>query len=146
MAETLKGFCQCGCGGKTTVATRNDARAGKVKGEPAKYICGHHPKEGCRKLKGDNNPNWKGGAIIDGKGYRKIYVPDHPRASSNGYVPEHILIAEIALGKPLPNGAVVHHANGKKADNSRGNHVICQDEKYHRFLHIRMKALDKRIN
>lgn len=30
---------------------------------------------------------------------------------------EHLRIAEAALGKPLPSGAVVHHANGYKADN-----------------------------
>lgn len=141
MAEIPKGFCQCGCGGKTTVATRNDTKAGKIKGEPAKYICGHHPKERCKKLKGAKNPNWKGGSIIDGKGYRLLYVPEHPKASSNGYVREHILIAEKALGKPLPKGAVVHHPNGEKADNSRGNHVVCQDEGYHRLLHMRTEAL-----
>lgn len=55
---------------------------------------------------------------------------------------DHLRIAEAALGKPLPSGAVVHHANGYKADNRRGNLVICQDQRYHLLLHTRMAAME----
>lgn len=54
---------------------------------------------------------------------------------------EHANLAEQALGKSLPAGSEVHHANGERRDNSRGNLVICQDRKYHRLLHQRMAAL-----
>lgn len=45
----------------------------------------------------------------------------------------HVLRAEKALGKPLPRGAVVHHADGSKANDAPL--VICQDSAYHNFLH-----------
>lgn len=52
---------------------------------------------------------------------------------------EHIVVAERALGKPLPNGAVVHHVNLDTHDNRPCNLVICPDEAYHRLLHKRMR-------
>lgn len=45
MAESTEipyGFCRCGCGRTTRVATRNDPRDGSVKGEPVRYVSGHH--------------------------------------------------------------------------------------------------------
>lgn len=53
----------------------------------------------------------------------------------------HTLIVEAVLGKPLPLGAVVHHINGLKGDNNRGNLLVCQDQAYHMLLHLRMRAL-----
>lgn len=35
------GYCHCGCGGKTPVATRNSTHHGYVKGTPKKWIHGH---------------------------------------------------------------------------------------------------------
>ena len=60
-------------------------------------------------------------------GYRKV-----------GSVGLHRVRAEKALGRPLPAGAVVHHADGSKADDAPL--VICQDQAYHRFLHARMRV------
>lgn len=54
---------------------------------------------------------------------------------------QHILISETALGHKLPKGAEVHHVNGDRADNSRGNLVVCQDRTYHKLLHRRADAI-----
>lgn len=75
-------------------------------------------------------------------GYVMVSAPGHPRAHTQGnYVFEHILIAERALGKFLPKGAVIHHVDGDKANNAPNNLVICQDNNYHRLLHIRTRGL-----
>lgn len=87
---------------------------------------------------GPKNSNWKGGKTKDGGGYIQIYKPGHHRADSRGYVREHILIAERALGKSLPEGACVHHANGSR---DSGPIVICQDNAYHMLLEQRTRAL-----
>ena len=55
---------------------------------------------------------------------------------------EHIIVAEKALGKPLPVGAVVHHMDENKLNNTPSNLVICQDAKYHNLIHQRMRAYD----
>lgn len=53
----------------------------------------------------------------------------------------HVAIAAKALGKPLPQGAVVHHVNDDKRDNRNTNLVICQDDVYHRLLHARARVI-----
>lgn len=51
-----------------------------------------------------------------------------------------VLMAEIALGKPLPKGALVHHVDENKRNDVPGNLVICQDRGYHQYLHQRTRS------
>ncbi len=60
---------------------------------------------------------------------------------SGSAIREHRMIAVRVLGKPLPQKAIVHHANEIKKDNKNANLVICQDRGYHLLLHSRMKAI-----
>ena len=84
-----------------------------------------------RYQRGELNSFWKGGRRINEQGYVEIYVPGYEHARSNGYVKEHILVAEKMLGRRLkyfgqgnPNNEVVHHINGIKDDNREENLLI----------------------
>lgn len=109
-------LCECGCGN----AVRN------------RFLPGHNSRNGGRS--GPNNGLWQGGKTNNSNGHPMTKMPGHPRAHADGYVPDHILRAEKALGKPLPAGAVVHH-------HSPAELVICQDNSFHLTLHRRQRAL-----
>jgi hypothetical protein len=138
MTEIKKGYCQCGCGEKTSIAKRNFKGRGLIKGEPVNYIQ-YHAHKGINK--GTNNHNWNGGKTVLGKGYVYIRCMGHPRANSKGYIPESWATVEKAIGRELHLGAIIHHVNGIKNDNRPGNLVVCPNEKYHRMLHVRAQAL-----
>lgn len=75
---------------------------------------------GSRRSDGEGTYNSDGYKIIRGKA-------------------EHIRIAEKALGKELPKGAVVHHVDEDKSNNANDNLVICPSHSYHMLIHARMK-------
>jgi len=78
--------------------------------------------------------NWKGGRHLDSQGYFLVWMPDHPRSGSNGYVREHILVWETANG-PVPHGMVVHHKNGNKQNNRLENLELLASQAEHVRLH-----------
>ena len=75
---------------------------------------------------------------IDGRGYEILRRVSRDRKP----IRLHVLIAERAMGKPLPPGAVVHHVDGNRANNEGRNLVVCPDQKYHILLHRRQRAKD----
>jgi len=54
-------------------------------------------------------------------GYVMLHAPDHPRARSNPYVFEHILVMESVLGRYLYPGRERTYRNGVKDDNRAEN-------------------------
>ena len=77
------------------------------------------------------------------RGYVRVHVPGHHRANANGYVYEHLLVAEAALGRPLCEPHQVHHVSPPRSDNRGCNLVICEDQAYHMLIERRQKALDE---
>jgi len=133
-----EGYCQCGCGQKTSRVKVNLPSSGYKKGEFRRFVQYHNLKLMWRK--GSGCLNWKGGKGKHSEGYVLIYNPNHPRAI-RCYVPEQVLVAEQVLGKHLPKQAVVHHVNGNRQDNRKENLVVCENKSYHMLLHQRQKAL-----
>ena len=74
------------------------------------------------------------GYITTWAGYIKISQPDHPRADSKGYVHEHVLVMEQAIGRYLYDNEIAHHINGVKGDN-RIENLKLMDKKNHKSIH-----------
>lgn len=99
----------------------------------------------------ENNSSWKGGKRINEQGYVEIYNPDSLRARPNGYVREHILVAEAMLERKLkfysvgnPNNEVVHHINGIKTDNRKENLLVLTAQEHLKLHHtISKDMIDK---
>lgn len=80
---------------------------------------------------------YKAGNYVS-EGYTMVHL------GKNEYKAEHVLMAEKALGKPLPPGAEVHHVDRDKSNNNtktKWNLVVCPDHSYHALLHRRAVAL-----
>ncbi|AMV11545.1 hypothetical protein GT3570_11490 [Geobacillus thermoleovorans] len=74
-------------------------------------------------------------------GYILIYKPDHPKAIKRGqwqgYVYEHVIVAEKMLNRSLRDNEEVHHLNMNPSDNRPENLLILekgQHSKIHNFM------------
>ena len=68
--------------------------------------------------------------------YIYALVPEHPKATYNGYVLEHRIVVENSIGRLLTNNENVHHIDGNRYNNSIENlKVMTRSE--HTRLHNR---------
>jgi hypothetical protein len=104
--------CECGCGLELSATLTH--------GKPRRFVIGHHRR-------GKRLPTV---AVV--KAYR-IWNTD------GRLILLHRIRAERALGRPLPIGSVVHHADGSRRDDAPL--VICEDQGYHKLLHARMRVV-----
>lgn len=85
------------------------------------------PTRTARRGNGEGTPHISGYWFIKVNGVQRL---------------RHVLIAEKALGKPLPKGAEVHHFDEDRSNDSPHNLVICPSRSYHKLLHRRQNALN----
>lgn len=76
----------------------------------------------------------KGTGSINENGYKRTWDK-----TNNVFL--HRKIAEQALGRKLPRSVIVHHVDGNPLNNENNNLVICENDAYHKLLHIRAEAL-----
>ena len=84
----------------------------------------------------EKSPRWNGGRFVNARGYIEIYT------GGGGYRPEHRLVAEKMLGRPLRKGEVVHHKNEIRSDNRRCNLAVMTIAQ-HLKEHARMRRSKK---
>ena len=80
------------------------------------------------------------GRIMDSNGYKRIMMPNHPKANKSGYVNEHVLVVEQKYGRVPNKNEHIHHINGTKTDNSPENLFLCT-RKEHGKIHASYEAL-----
>lgn len=108
----MSGLCECGCGQKTNIAKRSRTDKGLIKGQPVRYIRGHHSRDIHRphtisKNFGDAYTvdkktgcwNWNRGKHDRGYGYLVM---------GGKTVRAHRYIYEKEYG-PIPGGQVIDH-------------------------------------
>lgn len=94
--------------------------------------------------RGINNHMWRGGRMVR-DGYIFIRKPEHPYATSNGYVREHRLVMESKIGRYLKPKEVVHHRNEIRSDNSPENLFLYASNSVHRKDHSGPKGSNGRF-
>ncbi len=78
--------------------------------------------------------------IREVNGYRTIFMPEHPKSMKGnweGYVYEHIFVAENNIGRPLTNDECVHHLDFNRSNNRKENLIVLlksQHAKLHMWL------------
>lgn len=82
---------------------------------------------------GPQHGSWKGGQTII-NGYVFVYAPGHHLATTRGYAPEHRLVMERIIGRPLLPEEVVHHIDRNRLNNLPDNlQLMSQSE--HAAMH-----------
>ena len=76
-------------------------------------------------------------------GYISVYAPNHEKATKDGYVMEHILIAEKHIGRQLTENEEVHHKNKIRNDN-RIENLMVMTKAEHARLHCKEKWMKKK--
>lgn len=98
------GLCACGCGAKTVISDKTDRKQGDVKGQPKKYILGHHHIKQDRYIiedRGYKTPCWVWILSKNKFGYGKCEIKGKHRLA-------HIVSYEKNYG-PVPEGLQLDH-------------------------------------
>jgi ribosomal protein S27E len=96
------------------------------------------------RMRGKNNPAWKGGKFKTHGGYIELYL--HPddfycaMANERHRVKEHRLVMAKSLGRCLHTWEIVHHKNHIKDDNRIENLQLVTDDR-----HKQISIMEQRI-
>lgn len=118
------------CGDDFVTKLRSD---GSTYTKVCSYSCSQAAQQVAnpKRYSGERCARWKGGIMENFRGYRLIWMPDHPslRNSKRKYVAEHRLVMEEHLGRYLESYEQVHHKNGIRNDNDIENLELWDTQK-----------------
>jgi hypothetical protein len=106
MQDVPYGYCHCGCGQRTNIASVTDSRRGWAKGEPLRYVLGHRTRSTVDEPyvvedRGYTTPCWVWQRYVSTNGYGMTWV-DGRKVSA------HRAAYEQAHG-PIPDGLHLDH-------------------------------------
>lgn len=113
MAQIRNGdgrYCSNRCGVAQVIKLN---RSPEVRAKTGELTRKAHAEGRFRYLRGEDNPNWKGGRWM-ADGYVWIRVDGKP-------VAEHRHVVEMSIGRPLRSDEIVHHINHIRTDNRLEN-------------------------
>jgi hypothetical protein len=90
-------------------------------------------QKGHKKSNLSSNAQWKGGKIIDEKGYIRI------RFSPNKWQYEHRIVMEKHLGRKLRKSEQIHHIDSNKINNVISNLILFPNPRAHTNFHLFLK-------
>lgn len=134
------------------IAKMTNAKLGHVKGNPVRFVCGHHNRgkvpsaETRRKMSalmsGSGNPSWKGGRTRRAGRLALKVGRSHPMADSQGYCFEHRLVMAGVLGRWLTSEEIVHHIDLDPGNNIGANLAIVTRSQHARIHHMIDAGID----
>lgn len=132
------GYCQCGCGEKTTISPKTSSHWGWTKGEPRRYLKGHaHPHKlvwgpdlWTVEERGYDTPCWIWKGRTDRLGYGRIryekrtrLVHDVSWEIANGAVPDGLELDHLCRNTSCVNPShlepVTHAENMRRGEGAK---------------------------
>lgn len=117
----------------------DEARAKISKAHKGKIVS----EETRRKMSESKRINGSGHIKKRADGYNAVYFPSHPSSNQDGYVMEHVLVMEKAIGRILEDDEVVHHENGIRNDNRIENLKLMTFKEHARY-HMKQRWESKK--
>jgi len=129
-------LCRCDCG-KEVVVRGHEVVSGKIKS------CGCFSRERkVERITAWSKLPYKEKGLSGRKrsdGYIYLRRPDHPAASTEGYVAAHRIAAEEKIGRLLKQNEVVHHWDEQPTNNAPANLCVFRSNSPHFRLHLYAK-------
>ncbi len=130
------GFCHCGCGQRTPIASETRRKKGHVKGEPCRFVLGHQhrvnrysvdPETGC----------WLWQMGLDRNGYGKSMIGRVPTSAHRA--------TWIERRGPIPDGLEVGHlCPNRHCVNPDHMHLVTKAQNTHESRVVKLTPDDVR--